>query len=201
MTEFLSYFWVKQQLVQLLLLLDQHKFLFQIQDGQDAYLLQQKKYFFRIERQSKFSAFIKNLFQVLKMILITFGKHHNIIQVDDDKLNPLSCKINVHFSLGGSSCLDQSEGHFFIHKHSPRSGEHCLLLVFLVNNDLIITRKAINHRKILGSHYPLKYMVHFRQWVVIFQGILIKVPKIHTDPDFSIFLEDRYYVSYLIRES
>ena len=37
-------------------------------------------------------------------------------------------------------------------------------------------------------------MFHLGQWIVVLLGTLVQASKIHTQPDFSIFLSHHYYI-------
>ena len=73
-------------------------------------------------------------------------------------------------------------------------GKGSLLLVISVHSNLVVSREAIKEGHNPSSRYFLQQVFHLGQWIVVFFGTLVQVSKIHTQPDFSIFLSYHYYI-------
>jgi hypothetical protein len=123
---------------------------------------------------------------MLTMFFIKFGEDCYVIQIDDHKLILFSNEGNVHGSLKIFSYIHQSKGNFGIHKCAPRGGEGHLLSIFRENKDLIVAKKSINHGNLQCTYYPLQYMFHLWQRVIILLSAPVQVSKIDTQSDFSI---------------
>jgi hypothetical protein len=136
---------------------------------------------------------------MLELFFIGFGEYYNVIKIDDYKFIPFSNENDVHGSFEGFSCIHQSKGNFGIHECAPRSFEGCLFSVFRKDKYLIVSEKTINHGNLGCTCYPLQYVFHLWQRVIVLLRDSVQILEIDTQSDFSIFIPHWNQVGYPLK--
>ena len=72
----------------------------------------------------------------------------------------------VHFSLKDIPSIFQTKGNFLVCEGTPWKNKICFLLVFLLDLDLIVSRKTIHKQKNLATHTNINNLIYKGRGVV-----------------------------------
>jgi hypothetical protein len=108
---------------------------------------------FGVLRQTKPMAFLKHLLEMYQMIFIRFRKNGQIIKIDNHKFVPFADERDIHSALESSTYIHKTKRHLVIHKCTPRGGEGCFFFIMLIDSNLIVPRKFVDHRNPIFPNY------------------------------------------------
>jgi len=105
----------------------------------------------------------------------------------------------IYGALVCRTCILQAKGYHSVAVHSPWHSEGCMLLVFWIHFDLIISGEAIH------EGYPLEFAcivchdIRDREREHVFGTSGVQITKVDADSDLFVLLGDRNDVGYPIR--
>ena len=138
--------------------------------------------------------------QVLEVLFVGIRIYSDFIQIDYDKISLFLRKCYIHHPIESIFRVHQTKRHLGIHERPPWCRKSHLFPVIQVDHDSIITQKTIQHEHLLGPHYFLQDIVHFREWVVVLEGHFVQFSKIHTQSYFFALFSYKHQVFHPLRK-
>src|ERR1044072_8533661 len=114
------------------------------------------------------------------MLLVALGIYENIVNEYHYKQIQKLMKHTVHVVHEDGWCIRDPERHYQVLVMSIASPECGLRNICLSYSDLVVSRLKIDLRKDYSPTQLIHEVVYTREWILVLDGYLVKLPVVHT---------------------
>jgi len=136
--------------------------------------------------------------QICNVIVFSMALYYNIVHVVFYSLVYMLMEYCIHCSLICCPLILQAEGHHDVAIHPQWHSERCMLFIFRVHLDLIVSEN-LSMKDILSKSHVLLIITSMIEREFVFGTGSVQIMEVDASLDFFILLGDGHDVGYPVR--